>query len=141
MPPGERVPLGSGRTWITRLAFGPAGVGNLFTAVPDEEAAEAVGAAREAGIRSSDTAQHYGLGLSERRRGATLRGGRTAGPPSPRSSGGSWSLGVLLPAGSWPPASRCRPPTAGPGLQRRRRARAAAVSRRRPPPGDGPPAV
>ncbi|MCF3106514.1 aldo/keto reductase [Streptomyces roseoverticillatus] len=74
MPLGERVPLGRSRAWTTRLAFGAAGIGNLFTAVSDEDAAEAVGAAWEAGIRSFDTAPHYGLGLSERRLGAALRG-------------------------------------------------------------------
>ncbi|MFF4220229.1 aldo/keto reductase [Streptomyces nondiastaticus] len=73
-PLGERVPLGRSRAWTTRLAFGAAAIGNLFTAVSDEDAAEAVGAAWEAGIRSFDTAPHYGLGLSERRLGAALRG-------------------------------------------------------------------
>ncbi|WKU49560.1 aldo/keto reductase [Streptomyces sp. VNUA116] len=68
------MPLGRSRAWTTRLAFGAAAIGNLFTAVSDEDAAEAVGAAWEAGIRSFDTAPHYGLGLSERRLGAALRG-------------------------------------------------------------------
>ncbi|WP_174555126.1 aldo/keto reductase [Actinomadura hibisca] len=55
------------------LGFGAAAIGNLYTAVSDQDAAEAVHAAREAGVRYFDTAPHYGLGLSERRLGAALR--------------------------------------------------------------------
>jgi D-threo-aldose 1-dehydrogenase len=58
---------------LTGLSFGAAGIGNLFTAVSDEEARAAVDAAWDAGIRVFDTAPHYGLGLSERRLGAALR--------------------------------------------------------------------
>ncbi|WP_084959402.1 aldo/keto reductase [Thermoactinospora rubra] len=56
------------------FGFGAAPIGNLFTAVGDEEARAAVDAAWEAGIRYYDTAPHYGLGLSERRLGEALRG-------------------------------------------------------------------
>ncbi|MBW8803590.1 MAG: aldo/keto reductase [Catenulisporales bacterium] len=59
---------------LTELAFGGAGLGNLFTAVSEEEARAALDAAWDAGIRVFDTAPHYGLGLSERRFGAALRG-------------------------------------------------------------------
>ncbi|NUU20291.1 MAG: aldo/keto reductase [Streptomycetaceae bacterium] len=69
-----RTPLGRSRAWITALSFGAAGIGNLFTRVTDEDAADAVDTAWEKGIRSFDTAPHYGLGLSERRLGAALRG-------------------------------------------------------------------
>ncbi|MEU9913874.1 aldo/keto reductase [Streptomyces sp. NPDC051001] len=55
------------------LGFGAAGIGNLFTAVTDEQAYEAVSAAWQRGIRYYDTAPHYGIGLSERRLGAALR--------------------------------------------------------------------
>ncbi|MFF3145358.1 aldo/keto reductase [Streptomyces sp. NPDC057927] len=58
---------------VTELAFGAAAIGNLFTAVGDEEAAAAVEAAWDNGVRTFDTAPHYGLGLSERRLGAVLR--------------------------------------------------------------------
>jgi D-threo-aldose 1-dehydrogenase len=68
------APLGGGKTWTTELSFGGAGIGNLFAAISDEQAAEAVEAAWESGIRTFDTAPHYGLGLSERRLGAVLRG-------------------------------------------------------------------
>jgi D-threo-aldose 1-dehydrogenase len=55
------------------FGFGGAGIGNLFSAVSDEEALAAVDAAWDAGVRYFDTAPHYGLGLSERRLGAALR--------------------------------------------------------------------
>ncbi|GAA2251360.1 aldo/keto reductase [Kitasatospora cystarginea] len=70
----HRVRLGRSTPAVTRLSFGAAGIGNLFTPVTDEAAARAVDAAWAAGIRSFDTAPHYGLGLSERRLGAALRG-------------------------------------------------------------------
>ena len=57
----------------SRLGFGGAAIGNLFTAVDDEAARAAIDAAWESGIRYFDTAPHYGLGLSERRLGAALR--------------------------------------------------------------------
>ncbi|MEU2432462.1 aldo/keto reductase [Streptomyces sp. NPDC007861] len=66
--------LGRSGCPVTELAFGAAGIGNLFSAVPDEAAAAAVDAAWDAGVRTFDTAPHYGLGLSERRLGAALRG-------------------------------------------------------------------
>jgi D-threo-aldose 1-dehydrogenase len=55
------------------LSFGGAAIGNLFTAVSDEDAQATIDAAWEGGIRTFDTAPHYGLGLSERRLGAALR--------------------------------------------------------------------
>ncbi|WP_326585097.1 aldo/keto reductase [Streptomyces sp. NBC_00481] len=65
--------LGRTEVRVTELAYGAAGIGNLFRPVADEEAAAAVDAAWDAGIRTFDTAPHYGLGLSERRLGAALR--------------------------------------------------------------------
>ncbi|MFD7441295.1 aldo/keto reductase [Streptomyces sp. NPDC059909] len=58
---------------VTGLAFGAAGIGNLYSAVSEEAAAAALDAAWAAGVRYFDTAPHYGLGLSERRLGAALR--------------------------------------------------------------------
>jgi D-threo-aldose 1-dehydrogenase len=58
---------------VTRLSFGAAAIGNLFTPVTNEAARAAVDAAWDAGVRYFDTAPHYGLGLSERRLGAALR--------------------------------------------------------------------
>ncbi|MFC4588231.1 aldo/keto reductase [Sphaerisporangium corydalis] len=58
---------------VTALGFGGAPIGNLFSAISEERAAETVEAAWAAGVRYFDTAPHYGLGLSERRLGAALR--------------------------------------------------------------------
>jgi D-threo-aldose 1-dehydrogenase len=56
------------------LGFGGAPIGNLYRAVPDDEAIGAVVAAWDGGIRYFDTAPHYGLGLSEQRMGKALAG-------------------------------------------------------------------
>ncbi|MFH9011355.1 aldo/keto reductase [Streptomyces sp. NPDC017943] len=66
--------LGGSGVRVGALSFGAAAIGNLYTEVGEEEAQEAVEAAWHRGIRSFDTAPHYGLGLSERRLGAALRG-------------------------------------------------------------------
>jgi D-threo-aldose 1-dehydrogenase len=66
-------PLGRSAVRVTELSFGGAAIGNLFTAVSDEAARAAVDAAWDGGIRTFDTAPHYGLGLSERRLGGALR--------------------------------------------------------------------
>jgi D-threo-aldose 1-dehydrogenase len=65
--------LGRGAVPVTALSFGSAGIGGLYTSVPAEQAAEAVDAAWDAGIRYFDTAPHYGIGLAERRLGEALR--------------------------------------------------------------------
>ncbi|ACU73808.1 aldo/keto reductase [Catenulispora acidiphila DSM 44928] len=57
---------------LTELGFGGSVIGNLYRPVSDDDAEAAVAAAWDAGIRSFDTAPHYGLGLSERRLGAVL---------------------------------------------------------------------
>jgi D-threo-aldose 1-dehydrogenase len=59
---------------LTELCLGCAQLGNLYRAIGDDQAAATVDAALDAGIRSFDTAPHYGLGLSERRLGAALAG-------------------------------------------------------------------
>lgn len=63
----------------TGLGLGCAQLGNLAHAISDDRAAATVEAAWAAGIRFFDTAPHYGLGLSERRLGAALRGRPRAG--------------------------------------------------------------
>ncbi|MGW4136198.1 aldo/keto reductase [Streptomyces mirabilis] len=65
--------LGNSGVEVSALSFGAAGIGNLFTAVSDEQAYETVDAAWSGGIRYYDTAPHYGIGLSERRLGTALR--------------------------------------------------------------------
>ncbi|MEU6041420.1 aldo/keto reductase [Actinomadura sp. NPDC047616] len=57
-----------------RLGFGTAPLGNMFRAIPDEEAAATVAAAWDNGIRYFDTAPFYGAGLSEIRLGEALAG-------------------------------------------------------------------
>jgi D-threo-aldose 1-dehydrogenase len=59
---------------LTELGLGGAPLGNLYREVTDEDAAATVDRAWDAGVRHFDTAPHYGLGLSERRVGAALRG-------------------------------------------------------------------
>ncbi|RDG37828.1 aldo/keto reductase [Streptomyces corynorhini] len=56
-----------------RLGFGAASIGNLYREVSDDDARAVLEEAWAGGIRSFDTAPHYGLGLSERRLGAFLR--------------------------------------------------------------------
>lgn len=57
---------------LGKLAFGAASIGNLYRAVPDDQAREVVTRAWDAGVRYFDTAPHYGFGLSEKRLGAAL---------------------------------------------------------------------
>jgi D-threo-aldose 1-dehydrogenase len=59
---------------IDSVGFGGANLGNLFTAMTDEQAHAVLEAAWDSGIRYFDTAPHYGLGLAERRLGAFLAG-------------------------------------------------------------------
>jgi D-threo-aldose 1-dehydrogenase len=65
--------LGRSTVPVTELSYGAAAIGNLFAPVDDAAAHAAVDAAWTAGIRTFDTAPHYGLGLSERRLAAALR--------------------------------------------------------------------
>ncbi len=59
---------------MTALGLGTAPLGNLFTAVSDEQAAATVSAAWDAGVRYFDTAPQYGHGLAEVRLGRALAG-------------------------------------------------------------------
>lgn len=65
-------PLGSSTVAVSPLGLGAASIGNLYRAVPDDQAAATVAAAWDAGVRYFDTAPHYGLGLSEQRLGRGL---------------------------------------------------------------------
>ncbi|ADI13051.1 putative oxidoreductase [Streptomyces bingchenggensis BCW-1] len=58
---------------VTELGFGASVIGNLYRVTPAQDAAAAIEAAWDSGIRYFDTAPHYGLGLSEQRLGAALR--------------------------------------------------------------------
>ncbi|MFM9705539.1 MULTISPECIES: aldo/keto reductase [Streptomyces] len=55
-----------------RLGFGTAPLGNMFRAIPDDEALATVEAAWDHGIRFYDTAPFYGAGLAEERLGEVL---------------------------------------------------------------------
>ncbi|SFN70746.1 aldo/keto reductase [Sphingomonas sp. OK281] len=68
--------LGKTETHVTRVGFGAATFGNLYQAIDDGAAREAVDVAFDAGIRYFDTAPFYGYGLSERRLGDALRARR-----------------------------------------------------------------
>ena len=71
------------RTWqrregasldFTELGFGTVPIGNIYRAIGDQDARAILARAWEGGVRYYDTAPLYGLGLSERRLGAFLRG-------------------------------------------------------------------
>ena len=72
--PVARVPLGRTGLSVTRLGFGGASIGGLFSAVRDEDAQATIRRAWAIGIRYFDTAPLYGYGTSERRIGGVLRG-------------------------------------------------------------------
>ena len=56
----------------SRLGFGTAPLGNMFRAIPEDEAFETVEAAWSDGIRYFDNAPFYGAGLAEIRMGEAL---------------------------------------------------------------------
>jgi D-threo-aldose 1-dehydrogenase len=58
---------------IDPLTLGSGDLGNLYSEMSDELAWSILEAAWDGGIRSFDTAPHYGLGLAERRLGAFLQ--------------------------------------------------------------------
>lgn len=66
--------LGNGGLNFTQLGMGTAPLGNLYRAISDAEAGAVLDRAWEAGVRYFDTAPLYGLGLSETRLNAFLRG-------------------------------------------------------------------
>ena len=72
----EQRRIGATTLTIDTLGLGCAPLGNLFHAIDDGEAHALLAAAWDAGVRSFDTAPHYGQGLSERRLGDALRARR-----------------------------------------------------------------
>jgi D-threo-aldose 1-dehydrogenase len=74
MSPLTRAHVGTNGVDVSSLGYGAAPAGNLYRSTTDGETQEAFDAAWDAGIRYFDTAPHYGLGLSERRLGRSLRG-------------------------------------------------------------------
>ena len=65
--------LGRSSVEITRLGFGGAPLGNLFSVVAEQSAEQALDAAWLAGWRYFDTAPLYGHGLGEQRVGSYLK--------------------------------------------------------------------
>jgi D-threo-aldose 1-dehydrogenase len=68
----DRVPVRDTGLEISRLILGCSSIGGLFSACDPEIAAGGLAAAWDVGIRTFDTAPHYGVGLSEERLGAFL---------------------------------------------------------------------
>ncbi|WP_024754475.1 aldo/keto reductase [Streptomyces exfoliatus] len=102
--------LGGSAVPVSELALGCAALGNLYHPVTDEAAHATVDAAWDAGVRTFDTAPHYGLGLSEQRLGTALRDrprdtytlstkvGRLLVPSPPGSPGDDLGQGFAVPA-------------------------------------------
>lgn len=72
-PHSTQIQLRSGVS-ISRLGFGAAALGGLYSPVSDAEAEVAVRTVLDSGITYIDTAPHYGKGTSERRLGLYLDG-------------------------------------------------------------------
>ena len=70
--PTESVILGRAGLEVSRLGFGTASIGGLYTEVSDRDAIAVVERAWELGVRLFDTAPLYGYGLAERRLGSVL---------------------------------------------------------------------
>jgi D-threo-aldose 1-dehydrogenase len=68
----DRAGLGRRGPEVTRLGLGGAPLGNMYTAVAEQDANATVEAAWSAGIRYFDTAPFYGHGLAEQRLGRAL---------------------------------------------------------------------
>jgi D-threo-aldose 1-dehydrogenase len=69
----DSKPLGRTGLPLTVLGFGGTALGNMYTAMSEREAIDALDTAYATGIRYFDTAPLYGHGLSELRTGAALR--------------------------------------------------------------------
>lgn len=70
--PTERQPLGRTGLEVTRLGFGAASIGGLYTPIADADAMTTVERAWDLGIRLFDVAPLYGYGAAERRLGGVL---------------------------------------------------------------------
>jgi D-threo-aldose 1-dehydrogenase len=70
----ELAPLADTGLEVSRMILGCSSIGGLFSECDAQTAADGLAAAWEVGIRTFDTAPHYGVGLSEERLGAFLAG-------------------------------------------------------------------
>ena len=68
----KRNSVGKTNVRVTDISFGCASIGNLYQEASDQQVAEVLASAWDAGIRYFDTAPHYGRGLSETRLGNFL---------------------------------------------------------------------
>ena len=73
MSPFDTAEIGHTGLRVTRLGFGGAPLGGLFTGIDEGTATDTVLAAYDSGIRYYDTAPFYGHGKSEGRLGSVLR--------------------------------------------------------------------
>ena len=69
----ETRELGSSGVRVTRFALGSAPLGGLYEPVGEADARATVDEAWRLGVRTFDTAPHYGAGVAEQRLGAALR--------------------------------------------------------------------
>ena len=69
----EQRELGSSGVRVTRFALGCAPLGGLYEPVGEANARATVDEAWRLGVRTFDTAPHYGAGVAEQRVGAALR--------------------------------------------------------------------
>ncbi len=69
----EKRQIGKTTAQVTQLGLGGAPFGDLFEAISEEQAQQALQAAWDAGVRYFDTAPYYGYGKSEHRVGHFLR--------------------------------------------------------------------
>jgi len=73
MKAADRRTLAGGRLRLTALGLGAAALAGMYAPVTEQEAADTLAAARDAGLRYVDTAPYYGYTLGEHRVGAFLR--------------------------------------------------------------------
>ncbi len=73
MNPFRKRQLGTTSVSLTQLGFGGAGIGELWGALPEDQAQGTLALAWKEGVRYFDTSPWYGRGLSELRVGHALR--------------------------------------------------------------------
>lgn len=71
-PVNNKATIGTTSVSVSRLGFGGAPIGGLYSPVDEEQAQQTIDASWDAGIRYFDTAPHYGAGTSELRLGRAL---------------------------------------------------------------------
>jgi D-threo-aldose 1-dehydrogenase len=72
MNPSEKQKIGTNGLEVTLMGLGGAAFGNIYAAIEDHSAVDAMASAYRLGVRYFDTAPLYGFSLSETRLGAAL---------------------------------------------------------------------